>query len=90
MDTKVFLFTLKGCHYCDELKTKLDSLSIKYKELEVSNNRTRWESVVNETNQDLLPAVFIMEDDDGNGVNYIPERDFKDLDHLVYIIKNSI
>ena len=90
MNTKVILFTMDGCPHCSDLMNRLNELSIPFKECEITKNRNQWETVVKQTQQDLLPTVFILEDDNGNGVTYTPGRDFNDLDHIIYIIKNSI
>jgi len=87
---KVIVYTLEGCQHCLDLKNRLNKLSIPYIEREISKNRSEWESVVTQTKKDLLPSVYVGEDDVGNGVYYIPERDFQDLDSVVELIKNTI
>jgi len=87
---KIYLFTLNGCEHCTELKQKLDNLSIIYHDVEITRNRKIWNLIVDKTNNDVVPSVFIQRDNDDNGLIYIPGRDFLEIDEIVEIIKKSL
>jgi glutaredoxin len=87
---KILLFTINGCLQCRDLKTKLDSQSISFIDIEITKNRELWNQVVEQTGYDTLPTVFIQNDNDGSGTVYIPGRDFQDIDEIIKIIKNNI
>lgn len=90
MNDKIVVFTLNGCSHCDELKENLDSLSIPYHDIEITQNEKIWNKVVSQTGFNVLPTVFIPTDSEGNGTIYIPGRDFQNKDEIVQIIKRHI
>jgi len=87
---QIAIFTLNGCSHCHELKNKLNNENIIFHDIEITKNREIWENIKLQTGEDILPTVFIQTDSDGNGLVYIPGRDFQDLDEIVQIIKNNI
>jgi len=86
----VLIFTINGCSHCRELKTKLNEQSIPFKDIEITLNRSLWKQVVEQTGFDILPTVFIQNENDGGGTVYIPGRDFQTNDEMVEIIKKNI
>ena len=86
----ILIFTLDDCGYCYELKKKLISDSIKFHNINIIKNRKLWEQVSTQINDDVVPTVFIQENDNGDGLVYVPGRDFNDLDEIVKIIKRNI
>lgn len=88
MKKEITIFTLNGCGHCLLLKTNLDHLSIPYTEIEVTKNPKIWDEIVEQTKQDRLPTVYIVEKDSDDGRIYIPEIDFQTIDDMVSIIKS--
>jgi len=87
---KILIFTLNSCVYCQELKERLIELSIPFDDIEITLNRKIWDHVISQTGYDLLPTVFIKDGDDGNGLIYIPGRDFQSANEIIEIIKNQL
>ena len=86
MNNILYLFTLEGCSHCVEVKDRLKTENIKYKELDIDKHENIWDEVVKETEQDYVPTIFIQDDDDGSGKIYTPINDYNDIDELMTII----
>lgn len=90
MSNTVIVFSLNGCGHCKMLKDELTSQSIPYTEIEISSNKEIWDQVVNQTGHNILPTVFIKKPDTDDGPVFVPQRDFKNQDEIVEIIKTYI
>jgi glutaredoxin len=86
----ILIFTINGCVHCRELKMKLNEQSIPFKDIEITLNRALWEQVIAQTGLDILPTVFIQNENDGSGTVYTPGRDFQTSDEMIEIIKKII
>jgi glutaredoxin len=69
---------------------KLTEQSISFKDIEITKNQELWKQVTSQTGYDLLPTVFIQNDDNSTGTVYIPDRDFQDINEIIEIIKSNI
>lgn len=87
MSNKVLLFTLNGCGHCKTLKEKLREESIPFTEIEVTQNQKLWNQVVQQTNNEFLPTFFIKTEGTDEGPVFCPDKDFKDNDEALEIIK---
>ena len=87
---QILIFTLNGCLQCRDLKMKLTEQSISFKDIEITKNQELWKQVTTQTGYDLLPTVFIQNDDNSTGTVYIPDRDFQDINEIIEIIKSNI
>lgn len=87
---KIFVFTIEGCIHCQNLKSKLNDEQILFNELDIYENEEIWEEIVNKTNEDIVPTVFIMKDNDGQGILLIPGVDFFSEDEVVTLINDLI
>jgi len=87
---QILIFTLNGCLQCRDLKMKLTEQSISFKDIEITKNQELWKQVTSQTGYDLLPTVFIQNDDNSTGTVYIPDRDFQDINEIIEIIKSNI
>lgn len=87
--SKILVFTLNSCVHCQELKEKLTGLSIPFDDVEITLNRRLWDYVISQTGHDLLPTIFIKDDDGSSGLIYTPGRDFQSNDEIIEIIKNQ-
>lgn len=88
--SNVFVFTIDGCVHCRNLKKSLKQSNILFNELEVYENEELWEEIVEKTKEDVLPTIFIKQDDDGSGVLFIPGVDFFSEDEAIDLIKKTI
>lgn len=87
MSNTLIVFTMEGCSHCKNLKKELTDLSIPYTELEISANRKIWNQVVEQTKLDYLPTFFIKTEGTNTGPVFCPDRDFKNQDEAIGIIK---
>lgn len=87
---KIVIFTLNGCGHCEDLKNHLKEIEIDFVELEINEHNEVWYEVVSQTGYDLLPSIFISNEENDDGPIFVPERDFKSRDECVNIIKQYI
>lgn len=87
MKNTVVIFSLVGCHHCRSLKSRLNDLSITYIDIDIERNPEIWNSVFEQTKENLVPTVFIKKEGSEDGPVFVPERDFKNEDEIVEIIK---
>ena len=87
---KLIIFTLNGCDHCNSLKKRLNSLSYSFNEIEISNNQNIWNQVVEQTGYNLLPTLYITQDDSDEGMVFVPGRDHKNEDEAIQIVEKYI
>lgn len=90
MANQVLLFTLDGCGHCKNLKERLNNESLPFTEVEVNKNQELWNKIVDQTKNQYLPAFYIKQDDTNRGPFFCPEKDFKNDDEAVELIKKYI
>ncbi len=87
---KLYIFTMMGCPYCKNLKDSLNELEIKFTDIDVDSNPELWNQVVEQTNQSVLPMVYITEDDSPQGQILIPGTDYEEEHEIIDIIKKEM
>jgi glutaredoxin len=87
MKNEVIVFTLNGCKHCSDLLSKLNEINIDVTEIEISQNKEIWDTVVSQTGHNILPSIFIKTNEDDTGPIYIPGRDFQNQEEIVEIIQ---
>jgi glutaredoxin len=90
MANKLLVFTLDTCGHCKTLKERLRNESIPFTEIEVNSNQSLWNQVVAQTKNEYLPTFFIKKEDSDSGPVFCPEKDFKNDDDAIEIIKRYI
>ena len=90
MKEKLTLFTVPYCSYCVTLKEKLNKENIPFFNFDVEENRTEWLQIVGKIGVDILPTVYIIEENKEVGTFYIPGKDFKSEDEIFDIIIKHI
>lgn len=83
----LIIFTLNNCNHCKSLKDEVTKLSIPFTEIEVKSNKKIWDQVVAQTKLDYLPTFFIKQEGTNDGPVFCPDRDFKNQDEAIDIIK---
>lgn len=83
----ILVFTLDGCQHCVDLKKSLTNANVLYNEMEINENQSLWNQVVEQTGYNLLPTVFIGSNDSDEGIVLVPDRDFKSSTELLEYIK---
>lgn len=83
----ILVFTLDGCQHCVDLKKSLTNANVPYNEMEINENQSLWNQVVEQTGYNLLPTVFIGSNDTDEGIVLVPDRDFKSPTELLEHIK---
>jgi glutaredoxin len=84
---EITIFTLNGCHYCQDLKKKLINESIKYNEIEITQQEDLWDRIVEKTGHDILPTIYVQNVDINTGTVYIPGINFNSIEEIVLILK---
>lgn len=87
---KLIIFTLNGCDHCISLKNRLITLGFPFVEIEISNNQDIWDQVVEQTGHNLLPTIYITQDDSDEGMVFVPGRDHKNEDEAMQIVEKYI
>jgi glutaredoxin len=91
MGKELYVFTMNGCSHCEDTKKRLINERIEFHDLDVNIHEDIWNKVIENTNQDNVPTICIIDnDDDDNGTIYVPETDFNDIDELFNIIYKNI
>ncbi|MFM7018141.1 glutaredoxin family protein [Flavobacterium sp.] len=90
MADKIVVFTLDGCRFCIDLKKELKKSEIPFNEIEISNNQSIWDKVVEQTGHNLLPTVYINKEGTDEGPVYVPSRDFNSPKEIIEIIKTIL
>ena len=57
---------------------------------EINKNQDVWNQVVEQTGHNVLPTVYISEDGSGEGLIFVPGRDYQDEDEIVEIVKTYV
>ncbi len=81
---------MMGCPYCKNLKDSLNELEIKYTDIDVDANPEIWERVVEQTKQQVLPMIYITENNTSEGIIYIPGTDYQEEYEIIDIIKREM
>jgi glutaredoxin len=89
MSSRLIIFTLDGCDHCLSLKMRLNKLTIPYKEIEITKNPEIWNQLVDATGNEMLPLVFISNENEDEGELFAPETDYQSEDEIVEIIKSK-
>lgn len=84
----IVIFSLDGCFHCKNLKKSLNKLNISFIDVEIGQNQKLWDKVVEQTGHNVLPTVFIKQENTEDGPIYIPGRDYQTEDEIVEILKN--
>ena len=88
MSNSIVIFSLNGCSHCKNLKNRLTELEIPFIDVEIGQNQKLWDKVVEQTGHNVLPTVFIKQENTEDGPVYIPGRDYQTEDEIVEILKN--
>jgi len=59
-------------------------------QIEVNKNQELWNKIVGQTNNQYLPAFYIKQDDTNRGPFFCPEKDFKNDDEAIELIKRYV
>jgi len=92
MDKLLVLFTMQGCSFCEQFKSKLKENNIEYANRDIHENKEEYDMFVKATGNDFVPSFMIIESPNENPVShlYAPGRDYEDLDKAVSIIKEHV
>lgn len=92
MNKYLILFTMKGCPYCEDIKSKLTEEKIEYIERDIDEHSDEYDIFTEVTENEYVPAFMIIDDSETNTQSklFAPERDFNTLDEGVELIKKEI
>lgn len=89
-DKLLVVYTMEGCQWCDKFKQMLKSKKIKFKERDIERNREEYDLFVENTQNDMVPAFMIVDIMSERASLFAPDRDYKDLDEAITIIKQNL
>ena len=90
MSNKVILFTMNSCVHCEDLKRRLNKLKLPYNEIEISQNKKIWDKVIEQTGNNVVPTIYITEENSDKGLIFMAGNDFNNRDEGIEIIKKYI
>ena len=72
------LYTQNNCHYCKNVKEKLDEFHINYDEIDISleENKEEWNKMVRISGLPMTPTIFV------DNEIWAPNRDFRSPEEL--------
>ena len=79
-----------GCIHCTSLKARLKTMSVPYSEIDINQNENLWKQVVEQTGHNVVPTIYISEEDSDTGEVFVPGRDHNNEDEAIEIIKKYI
>ena len=86
-ESKIEVYTMENCKYCELVKESFTEANIKFKEVPIDKNRDKWEDILKVTNFPQTPTVVFKD-------NYLcPMRDFSNPEMLkdqLNSLKNDI
>lgn len=90
MSKHVIIFSMKGCPHCHEFKEMLNNENIEYIDADIEDHSDEYEMFVQITENDFVPAIMLVDEENSNNKFYTPDRDFEDLEQGVELIKKYI
>jgi len=93
MDKVVVVYTMKGCPYCDMIKTQLKENEIEFHERDIDEYQEEFDLFVEVTNSDYVPAFMILEDVESEKPTphlFTPDSHFETIEEGVEIIKKFL
>lgn len=91
-NVNVIVYTMKGCPFCEDFKKMLQEHNIKFHERDIHEHESEYDTYSKITNNDMIPALLIIEGDDKNHKSYLyaPERNFEKLDEALEIVRKHV
>jgi glutaredoxin len=92
MDKLLLVYTMKGCPHCVDFKKILDENKVDYYERDVDEYQEEYDLFVEITENEYVPAFMIVEspEENPNTLLFAPDRDFKDFEEGLKIIKEHL
>lgn len=90
MGNLLVIYTMKGCHWCDDFKGQLKENNIKFKQRDIEKYEEEYNLFVEVTGNDFVPAFMIVDTVTEDAKLFAPDRDFQDINEAVGIIKNIL
>lgn len=90
MSDKLIVFTMKTCGACKFLKKKLKQTNIEFLDVDIDEFQQLWDKVVEQTNNDYVPTVYIVKENQDEGIIFSPGRDYDDPDDLIKKILDNL
>lgn len=89
MDKVAVVFTMKGCRYCEELKTMLKEADISFINRDIDEYEEEYQMFSEVVGNEYVPALMLIENPEIEPKShlYAPERDYDELEDAVKIIR---
>jgi glutaredoxin len=89
MDKHLVVFTMVGCPFCQDFKELLKGDNIDFVDMDIHENPEEYEMFSQITENDLVPAFMIVDEEDNSAQYFAPDRDYEELDQAIKIIKGK-
>lgn len=88
-DLNIIVYTMKGCHHCDNFKEMLKEEGIEFFDRDIDEYAQEYDMFSNVTENEMVPALMIIEGDkkDYQPYLYVPEKNYNELTEAVQIIQ---
>lgn len=89
MDKILVVYTMKGCPWCELMKTQLKENKLNFYERDIAEYTNEYREFVKITNSEFIPAFLIIDNENKEPVNYfyVPDKHFETIEDGVKIIK---
>jgi glutaredoxin len=87
---RIYIFTTKGCPFCEQLKQLLLAEKLSFFSLDVVKHEDEYIPIIEQTGLDLVPAVMILDTVKNERKYIVPEKHFKTLPECVQLVKKDI
>jgi glutaredoxin len=78
-----------GCPHCKQLKERLQKEGVEYVEYPIEDNQALWIQIVSELKHELLPTVFLKNDQNSSGIVLMPNITVQSEDEMIQKIKEN-
>ena len=91
-DLNVIVYTMKGCPFCVDFKELLTNEGIEFFDRDIDEYRDEYDTFTQITENDMIPALLIIEDSNKNPKSYLyaPDRDYMELTEALDIVKKHV
>ena len=89
MDKLLILFSMKGCPFCEQIKSSLTESKIDFVERDIDDYKEEYDLFSEVVGNEYVPALMLIENPETEPKSqlFAPERDYNELDEAVQIIK---
>tara|TARA_R110001583_G_scaffold97083_3_gene241814 strand:+ start:4856 stop:5131 length:276 start_codon:yes stop_codon:yes gene_type:complete len=88
MQTKVIVYSQKGCPHCIEMKESFTNENIFFESRDIEKYNEEWDIVSKRTKNSYIPTVELQIE--GRVLYFAPDRDWEEVNECVGMVKDLI